>query len=246
MVEEFVSEYQGNKFFRRFRVPSMSAASSIQSNLTRIRAHLKQISPRSVDLVAVSKLKPASDILKAYEAEQRHFGENYVSELVEKCTTLPTDIRWHFIGHLQSNKVTKLISSCPNLYMIETVDSEKLANKIELALKTAQRSDPLRVLVEVKTSSEESKSGLSISEVPRLVSHIRSQCPHLAFSGLMTIADESDAVASFTKLMGVKSALESEGVVVETVSMGMSRDFASAIQAGATQVRLGSSIFGAR
>ena len=224
----------------------MSATSAIQVNLTRLRSHLKQLTPRSVKLVAVSKLKPCPDIQTAYESGQRHFGENYVSELVEKCTQLPEDIKWHFIGHLQSNKVNKLVSLCPNLYMIETIDSEKLASKVELALKSTGRKDRLRVLVEVKTSNEESKAGLDPASVPQLVRHIQTKCPSLVFSGLMTIADESDPESCFTKLIEVKADLESTGVTVETVSMGMSGDYELAIRLGATEVRLGSSIFGAR
>ena len=231
---------------KNFRPPFMSITNPITANIRRILGELGTLSTPPVILVAVSKLKPVSDIAAAYDAGQRRFGENYTSELVEKCVQLPSDIKWHFIGHLQSNKVNKLISSCQNLDMIETVDSEKLASKIENAMKTSRPSDRLRVLIEVKTSSEETKSGISVSDVPILVSHIMKSCPHLHFSGLMTIADPTDPARSFQELVNTKKTLESQGITVETMSMGMSGDYELAIRHGSTQVRIGSSIFGSR
>lgn len=224
----------------------MSGASSIPANLGRITAHLASISTPPARLVAVSKLKSAGDIQLAYEAGHKHFGENYVSELVEKCSQLPADIRWHMIGHLQSNKVNRLISACPSLYMIETVDSVKLADKIELAMKTSRPPDRLNVLVEVITSSEDTKAGIDVSAVPNLVQHIIERCPHLFFSGLMTIADPVNPSECFKKLSALKQSLEAEGITVEILSMGMSGDYEEAIRGGSNQVRIGSSIFGSR
>lgn len=229
-----------------FPRPFMSGATSIPANLTRVRGHLANISSSPARLVAVSKLKPVADIRSAYEAGQRHFGENYVSEVVEKCTQLPGDIRWHMIGHLQSNKVNRLISACPNLYMIETIDSMKLADKVNMAMKNNRPSDRLNVLVEVKTSAEDTKAGLAAEEVPSLVEHIMDKCPHLCFSGLMTIADPSNPGECFKKLYDLKQSLETKGVTVEILSMGMSGDYEEAIRSGSNQVRIGSSIFGSR
>ena len=218
----------------------------IASSLAKIRGDLGRLSSNQTCLVAVSKLKPVSDILTAYNAEQRHFGENYVAEITEKCSQLPNDIRWHFIGHLQSNKVHKIISLCPNLYMIETVDSIKLANKINLAASLANRKEILKVLVEVKTSNEDSKSGIDSSSLPLLVDHILANCPHIEFSGLMTIADPLDPESSFKLLSTLKDDLLSQNIPVNTLSMGMSGDYELAIKYGSTEVRIGSSIFGSR
>ena len=220
--------------------------SAIKSNLHHIRTKIAELSQNPVRLVAVSKLKPAGDLMEAYDADQRHFGENYVSELVGKCSQLPVDINWHFIGHLQSNKVNKLVSSCPNLHMIETVDSVKLANKLEAALKSVGRTQRLLVLVEVKTSTEESKSGIDCAHVPDLVRHIQERCHHLKFDGLMTIADAADPLSSFASMNQLRSDLVRAGIDVRTMSMGMSGDLQQAIACGSTQVRIGSSIFGSR
>ena len=219
--------------------------SAIQASLQRVLANLRGIDARPVRLVAVSKTKPGIDILEAYNAGQRCFGENYVAELCEKAPALPSDIQWHFIGHLQSNKVHKLISGCPNLYMIETVDSVKLASKINLALDSTG-GGPLRVLIEVKTSSEESKNGVPIVDVPPLVMFIKERCPKLKFSGLMTMANPVDPQICFRTLSEVAHQLRAAGHEVETLSMGMSGDYALAIRNGSTQVRIGSSIFGSR
>lgn len=220
--------------------------SAIQANLNKILSHLDSLSRPPARLVAVSKLKPASDIKQAFENGQKHFGENYVSELTDKCSVLPSEIRWHFIGHLQSNKVNRLISACPNLYMIETVDSIKLANKIDAAVKASGRTDKLKVLLEVKTSREESKSGLQPRDVTALVLHISQNCPHLEFDGLMTIADPADTQGSFKRLVEVRGAILGTGAQVNTMSMGMSGDYEEAIFHGSSQVRIGSSIFGHR
>lgn len=222
------------------------STSTIQTNLNKVLSHLASLSTTVAELVAVSKLKPASDILQAYNCNHRHFGENYVSELVEKSLKLPVDIKWHMIGHLQSNKVNKLISACANLYMIETVDSEKLASKIESAMKLSRPSDRLKVLVEVITSSEDTKSGIPASNVRGLIAHIQSNCPHLEFAGLMTIAHPETPEASFRQLAELKRALQLENIPVQTLSMGMSGDYELAVQHGSDQVRIGSSIFGSR
>jgi PLP dependent protein len=203
-------------------------------------------------LVAVSKTKPIEDIMEVYSLGHRSFGENYVHELLEKAPKLPTDIQWHFIGQLQSNKVKSLVTDVPNLYMIESVDSIKLAEKIEKACVTSGRSSNLRILIQVNTSDEEQKGGLStINEIVELVQYVLTNCPHITFSGLMTIGKLGEvANIYFEKLSAMKAELllklpELQAMDLE-LSMGMSADFEQAILCGSTSVRVGSSIFGER
>jgi pyridoxal phosphate enzyme (YggS family) len=218
----------------------------IKSNLNKIRTELVRLSSKPIRLVAVSKTKPAEYIKEAYDAGQVHFGENYVNEIIEKASALPPDILWHFIGHLQSNKVKKLISECPNLYMIETIDSIKLAEKVDRALSDVPRSTKLKVLVEVKTSQEESKSGIDPFSVNLLVDTIISNCKYIEFDGLMTIADPTKPDESFRMLSDIAKFLQARSIPVNTISMGMSGDYALAIEHGSNEVRIGSSIFGSR
>ncbi|KFD67845.1 hypothetical protein M514_00247 [Trichuris suis] len=213
-------------------------------------------------LVAASKLKPVSDICFAYQAGQRHFGENYVQELLKKSNDERlliecADIRWHLIGHLQSNKVNKVVSSIPHLYMIETVDSIKLAESLNAAVgRRPEGSSKLNVMVQVNTSDEEQKSGIQPAEAGMLAAHIRSTCNNLNFVGFMTIgrldhcdAGEEDENPDFRCLSDVREAFCKEnGISLDQVelSMGMSGDFEQAIRMGSTNVRVGSSIFGPR
>lgn len=208
-------------------------------------------------LVAVSKLKPADCIIEAYEHGQRHFGENYVQELIEKSNNPKIqeleDIRWHFIGHLQSNKCNNIVG-VPNLFMIETVDSTKLATTLNSSWGKQNKTKPLNVMVQVNTSKEESKSGCSSDKCVDLVEHIISHCAHLKFSGLMTIGEmnydwSQGANPDFICLIECrKNVCEKLGISLEDVelSMGMSNDFEKAILMGSTNVRVGSTIFGAR
>ena len=142
-------------------------------------------------LIAVSKTKPASDIKILYDQSQRFFGENYVEELLEKQKQLPEDIKWHFIGHLQSNKVNKLIT--PQLYCLQTIDSVKLANKVNENIRKKGWDRPLRVYVQVKTSEEESKAGVvGKEELFGLIETVHEKCEFLLFAGLMTIGMSGD------------------------------------------------------
>ncbi|KAI3436435.1 hypothetical protein D9Q98_005852 [Chlorella vulgaris] len=201
-------------------------------------------------LVAVSKTKPAEAVREAYDAGQRVFGENYVQEVVDKAPQLPQDCAWHFIGHLQSNKVKTLLEAVPNLALLETVDSAKLASKLDSTVAALGRP-PLAVFVQVNTSGEESKYGVEPAECVALARHIQEQCPHLRFAGLMTIGmpDYSSRPENFQCLQdcrrAVCDALGLEEAAVE-LSMGMSGDFEAAIEMGSTNVRVGSTIFGAR
>lgn len=206
------------------------------------------IAPR---LVAVSKTKPVADLQAAYDAGQRHFGENYVQEIVEKSPELPNDIQWHFIGHLQSNKVKALLEGVPSLSCLETLDSEKLANKLNSMVENLGR-DPLSVYVQVNTSGEESKYGVEPGEdCVALCKHVATLCPHLRLAGLMTIGqpDYSSRPENFETLKKCRKevcqALGQDEQGLE-LSMGMSGDYVQAIEMGSTNIRVGSTIFGRR
>lgn len=199
-----------------------------------------------VTLVAVSKTKPVEDIRQLYDSGFRIFGENYFDELLEKAGQLPNDIRWHFIGHLQSSKAAKLVKNISNLDVVETVDSIKLANKLHNACEV--RSSPLKVYIQVDTSGEETKSGVTEDEMVELADAIVKNCPRLQLKGVMTIGAPNDFTC-FDKLVAARARLANTlGVDVATLelSMGMSGDFEEAIARGATSVRVGSSIFGPR
>jgi len=231
--------------------------------------------PSAVDLVAVSKFKPVADIQACYDTGHRLFGENYFQELLEKTAELPCDVRWHFIGHLQSSKANKLIREVPNLAAVETVDGMKLAEKLNSACELAGREDPLNVYIQVKTSDEDSKSGVSATsfdvEIPQpdaagnvsdaspdkrtelevLFDYITISCPRLRLEGLMTIGAPGD-MTCFTKLCNARDHLVGRAATISIIpielklSMGMSGDFETAIAGGSDIVRVGSSIFGSR
>lgn len=231
------------------------SAAALQANLAKILGNIQTLRAthkiqREVALVAVSKKKPNSLINTAYQAGQRHFGENYVQEFVGKAPDLPKDIKWHFIGHLQGNKC-KTILKIPNLYMVQTVHSMKLADKLNQACVNAERKDKLNILVQVNTSGEAAKSGVEPSKCKDLVKHVLSQCSQLAFRGFMTIGqyDPSPRTDDFEALVACRDevckTLDLKPEDME-LSMGMSHDYALAVRLGATIVRVGSSIFGQR
>ncbi|CAO2833587.1 unnamed protein product [Amaranthus hypochondriacus] len=206
--------------------------------------------PGQIRVVAVSKTKPVSVIRQLYDAGHRCFGENYVQEFLDKAPQLPENIEWHFIGHLQTNKVKSLLASVPNLAMVEGVDSQKLAKHLDRAVSDIGRK-PLKVLVQVNTSGETSKSGVDPPACVDLVKHVKAECPNLEFSGLMTIGmpDYTSTPENFKTLLNCRSAVcKSLGIAEEQceLSMGMSGDFEQAIEMGSTNVRIGSTIFGPR
>ncbi|CRK89110.1 CLUMA_CG002539, isoform A [Clunio marinus] len=208
-----------------------------------------------VQLVAVGKTKPVEALIDAYDAGQRHFGENYVKELAEKAIDPKIlenckDIKWHFIGHLQTNKINKVIK-LPGLYMIQTIDSEKLAEAVNNAWeKNRLESDgKLKVLIQVNTSAEDAKNGVDPDKVPELFEFINDKCKALKLEGLMTIGAfgydyTKGPNPDFTALMECLNHLPNPESL--QVSFGMSNDFEEAIQVGSTIVRVGSSIFGFR
>ena len=204
------------------------------------------------NLVAVSKTKPVELLAECYAAGQRQFGENYVQEIVAKAPQMPADVVWRFIGGLQSNKAKELVHGVPSLAVVETLDSKKLADKLQKAVSDLQppRASPLGVMIQVNTSPWEGTKGgvLAGEELADLATHVATSCAGLKLVGLMTIGEAGNS-ACFSALVEARAALATVlGVGADTLelSMGMSADFEAAIAAGSDSVRVGSSIFGAR
>lgn len=220
-------------------------SSSVGDNYKRTEARVHELS-QSATLVAVSKTKPIELLQECFNAGCRVFGENYVDEIITKAPQLP-EASFHMIGHLQSNKVSKLCKM-PNLVMIQTIDSIELANKVNNAC--ANREKPLLVCIQVNTSQEPQKCGIMKGDgLFALAHHIKENCPHLELDGLMTIGELGKSARDFQHLMEVRTEVATNlGVAPETIklSMGMSADYELALQMGASYVRVGSSIFGAR
>lgn len=269
-----------------------SRSAQLLSNLASVTKRISAASAssphsqRQVRLVAVSKLKPPSDILGLYSPNpsspqqqqaqttdpvpdrQFHFGENYLQELLEKSRVLPPEIKWHFIGGLQSNKCVTLARDVRGLWAVESVDSEKKAGLLnrgwgerkipEAADRDEEEKRQLRVYVQVNTSGEKSKSGVEPTDTVNLCRFIREKCPRLKLQGLMTIgaiarskattseSENEDFVCLKETRDGVVKELGLEGEGGLELSMGMSEDFEKAIEMGSDQVRVGSTIFGAR
>ena len=213
---------------------------SVVDNLKDIRKDI----PQNVCLVAVSKTKPNSVIADAYEAGQRVFGENKVQELTDKNNSLPSDIQWHMIGHLQSNKV-KFIA--PFVSLIHAVDSMKLLKTIHKeAVKNKREID---CLIQVHIAQEENKFGFYKEEVADILEK-QSDYENVNVVGLMgmaTFSNDSELIRSeFKNLNSLFSNLQTKFPQLKTLSMGMSGDYKIAIEEGSNMVRIGSSIFGAR
>ena len=194
-------------------------------------------------LVAVSKIKPASDVQKMYDMGQRDFGENYVQELVEKQAQLPTDILWHFIGHLQSNKVKYI---APFVHLIQSVDSEKLLKEIDK--QAAKNNRKINVLLQMHIAEEQTKFGLDEQELMNLDINLY---PNVNIAGLMGMAtfteDKEKVKREFEQLQSFyKNFEEAKKVELNTLSMGMSDDYELAINCGSNMIRIGSLLFGKR
>ena len=218
---------------------------SIASNLNTIKAGL----PENVTLVAVSKTKPVPDLMQAYDAGQRIFGENKIQEMTEKWEQMPKDIQWHMIGHVQSNKVKFM---APFVSLIHGVDSLKLLQEIN---KQALKNDRIiDCLLQIYIAEEESKFGLDENELNELLSSPEfKELKNIRILGLMGMAtfteDQSQIKKEFTHLKSIFDSikeLNKENCNLTTVSMGMSGDYQLAIECGSTMVRIGSSIFGGR
>lgn len=203
---------------------------------------IKKKLPTQVELVAISKTKPESDILEAYGQGQRHFGENKVQDLVDKFDHLPKDINWHFIGHLQTNKV-KYIASF--VHLVHAVDSLKLLKMLQ---KEALKNDrTIQCLIQAKVAKEESKFGLSFSEINDLLEK-KEDYPNVKIVGLMAMAtntsDNEEVEGEFRAMKTFFETLKSDDFTV--LSMGMSNDWPLAVEQGSNMIRVGSSIFGPR
>jgi len=215
---------------------------SIAKNISDIKSRL----PEGVTLIAVSKTKSNQEILEAYNAGQRDFGENRVQELVPKYEALPKDICWHLIGHLQSNKVKYI---APFVHMIHSIDSEKLLSEVNRQAAKCNRVIP--VLLQVFIAQEETKFGFSFDEV-RTTLHNLAQYPNVKVSGLMGMATNTGDVnqirsefRSLNNFLSELKATNSEFANGE-LSTGMSSDWQIAVEEGSTMIRVGSNIFGTR
>lgn len=202
--------------------------------------------PQSVQLVAVSKTQPAAAIAEAYAFGQKHFGENYLQEALDKKIQLAQlrDIQWHFIGPIQSNK-TRAIAE--NFSWVHSVDRLKIAQRLSEQRPT--QLSPVNICIQVNIDDEESKSGISLNELPDLVAAVYS-LPALKLRGLMAIPvatrDVEQQRQAFAKLRNALEQLQALGYTLDTLSMGMSGDMEAAIAEGATFVRVGTDIFGTR
>lgn len=220
---------------------------SIRENINKINSELSVL---GVTLVAVSKTKPNTDIMEAYDAGQRVFGENHVQELVEKYESLPKDIKWHLIGHLQTNKVKYI---APFIHLIESVDSFKLLQEInKQALKNNRVID---CLLQVYIADEETKFGLGYDELIELLrSEEFKELKNVRITGLMGIATNTEIERQINEefkelavlFAGIKQSYFRKEDSFKVISMGMSSDYKLAIENGSTMVRLGSTIFGKR
>ncbi|WNH10916.1 YggS family pyridoxal phosphate-dependent enzyme [Thalassobellus suaedae] len=218
---------------------------SIQQNLN----HIKSTLPEHVTLVAVSKTKPVTDLMEAYNAGQRIFGENKIQEMAEKHEVMPKDIEWHMIGHVQSNKVKYM---APFVSLIHGVDNFKLLKEINKQAKKHGRI--IDCLFQIKIASEDSKFGMAPSEaLDILKSEAFSELKNIRIIGLMGMAtftdDENQVKKEFNLLKSTFNDLKQQQTVnckLQTVSMGMSGDYQLAIDCGSTMIRVGSSIFGIR
>jgi pyridoxal phosphate enzyme (YggS family) len=213
---------------------------------------IAELAPQHITLVAVSKTKPVSDIKALYDLGQRDFGENYVQELVEKQMLCPTDIRWHFIGHLQGNKVKYI---APFVHLIHGVDSLKLLLEIDKQAKKNNRV--IKCLLQVHIAQEETKFGFSDAELLEIIdavhkSKLLGELQHIEIAGLMGMAsltadmDQVRKEFKFLKMLFSQVAQIQVQHTMQTLSMGMSADYQVAIEEETTMVRVGSLLFGSR
>lgn len=215
---------------------------SIKENINRIN---KQI-PESVSLICVSKTKPVEDILEAYNSGEREFGENKVQELVDKYDQCPSDIKWHLIGNLQTNKVKYLVGK---VHLIQSVSSVKLLEKINLEY--SKKNLVADILIQVNIGREETKGGFLEEELEEAI-NVAKSCENIRVNGLMTIIPKGDIennkkYFNKTKIVFEKlSKIEYNNIKMNILSMGMSKDYPEAIEEGSTMIRVGQGIFGSR
>ena len=211
---------------------------SITKNLN----HLYRNISNDIVVVAVSKTKPNEDILEAYNSGHKSFGENKVQELIEKHNALPNDIQWHFIGHLQRNKVKNIIKF---IHLIHSVDSYKLLNEINKRAKNENRV--VDCLIQVKIATEENKYGFNFEEIDDVINFSKN-LNHInvkGFMGMSTLTNDNNIINNeFSKLQNIFNNYKSK--TLNILSMGMSNDYNLAIENGSNMIRLGSIIFGKR
>ena len=223
----------------------------INDKITQVRARLHSACHRThrnsneVTLLAVSKTKSAADIRAAFAAEQRHFGENYLQEALEKQQQLvDLNIVWHFIGPIQSNKTRALAE---HFQWVHSVDRLKIAKR--LSEQRLKHLPALNICLQVNLDNEASKSGVALAELPELADAV-AKLPHLKLRGLMAIpaprSDVDEQQQSLERLQQALERLNQQGYKLDTLSMGMSGDLEAAVAAGSTMVRVGTDIFGAR
>jgi len=221
---------------------------SIAINIEEI---LKKIPPH-VTLVAVSKTKPTEVLMQAYDAGQRDFGENKIQEMAEKAEQMPKDIRWHFIGHVQTNKIKYM---APFVHLVHGVDREKVLSELNKEANKCKRK--IDCLLQVHIAQEESKFGFDADELLMLLSeNLTEKYPHINIRGLMGMATYTDNEAQIiAEFKGLKTLFDKtrkqlsqnvHPVMFNTLSMGMSGDYTLAIAEGSTMVRVGTAIFGER
>ena len=215
---------------------------SISENIKKYQGSL----PKNTTLVAVSKTKPVSSLLQAYDAGQRVFGENKIQEMASKWEEMPKDIQWHMIGHVQTNKVKYM---APFVALIHTVDSLKLLREINK--QAAKHDRVINCLLQIKIAEEEHKFGLDHQDALQLLAKdIQATLPHVSIVGLMGMAsfteNKTQIETEFKKLSTLHQNFVKQHPQLTVLSMGMSSDYTLALDHGSTMVRIGSSIFGAR
>ena len=215
---------------------------SISKNIKKYQGSL----PKNITLVAVSKTKPVSSLLQAYDAGQRVFGENKIQEMASKWEEMPKDIQWHMIGHVQTNKVKYM---APFVDLIHTVDSLKLLREINK--QAAKHDRVINCLLQIKIAEEEHKFGLDHQDALQLLAKdIQATLPHVSIVGLMGMASFTEnkiqIETEFKKLSTLHQNFIKQHPQLTVLSMGMSSDYTLALDHGSTMVRIGSSIFGAR
>ena len=224
---------------------------NIQQSLAQVRLRIQaaeqhyQRLPGSVSLLAVSKTRPAEDLLQAIAAGQSCFGENYLQEALEKIAALEQyPLQWHFIGPIQSNKTRPIAEYFD---WVHSVDRLKIAQRLSEQRPT--HLPPLNICLQVNIDGEASKSGCSLQALPELVAQVAT-LPGLRLRGLMTIPEPQSEIEQqrkpFCQLREAMTSLQQQGYELDTLSMGMSGDLEAAIAEGATMVRIGTDIFGAR
>jgi len=208
--------------------------------------HIKASIPDTVALVAVSKTKPVEAIQEAYDAGQRIFGENKIQEMAVKYELLPKNIKWHMIGHLQSNKVKYMAHFVDLIHGVDSFKTLKEINK-----QAAKHNRTISCLLQAKIAQEETKFGLPFSEIEQILSSNElKELQNVEIVGLMGMAsftaEESQVKSEFDRLKSVFNKLCTQHATLNTLSIGMSGDYQLAIETGSTMIRVGSAIFGAR